>query len=51
MSKEKQPQVGRPPVKELERKRSFTVSCTDARRKALIKKYGSLTKALEAIEI
>lgn len=44
-------EVGRPPVKELERKQTFTVSCSMKRRNELVKKYGTLTKALGALVV
>ncbi len=45
--------VGRPAiiVDEGSRKQSYTVSCTVDRRIALVKKYGSLTLALDTIII
>lgn len=42
--------VGRPQsVNDNDRKQSYTISCTTEKRKALIKKFGSLTAAINSI--
>jgi hypothetical protein len=41
--------VGRPTIEDKERKQSFTISCTIKRRKDLVKKFGSLSKALDTV--
>jgi len=46
---EKQSKAGRPKKKAAEKKNSHTVSITGTLKKALVKKYGSLTKAIETV--
>lgn len=45
------PKTGRPTVKEADRKQSYTVSLSSSTRTKLVKKFGSLTQALESIEV
>lgn len=43
--------VGRPKVDDKDKKQSYTVSLTSDRFKAIVSKYGSLTKAMEGIPL